>query len=262
MTDESSSQAGRVVVVTGCASGIGMATARALLAEGITVVGVDLESPQAELSAHPSLDWITGDVASAETWERATAAARRHDPQGASALLSCAADVVVASFLETDLEEWRRLFDVNVLGVLRGMHALMPAMIERGTGAVAVVCSVNSLYAEDALSAYSASKAALLHVVRSAALECSRDGVRVNAVCPGAVDTPMFRRALDSMDDPEAAWRAVERRTPAGKVLRPEEVANVLLFLISDAASGLAGAAVTVDGGLTTTYDFDSSVDR
>jgi NAD(P)-dependent dehydrogenase (short-subunit alcohol dehydrogenase family) len=106
------------------------------------------------------------------------------------------------------------------------------------------------------MTAYAASKAALLQIVRSAALEHSRDGLRINAVCPGAIDTPLLQRALDTADDPEGVLAAAIRRIPAGVMLRPEEVASTLRFLISDDASGLSGAAIAIDGGLTTTYDW------
>jgi NAD(P)-dependent dehydrogenase (short-subunit alcohol dehydrogenase family) len=163
---------------------------------------------------------------------------------------------VVEPLLDTPIKDWRRLFDVNVLGVLRGMKTLMPSMLDQGRGAIAVVCSVNSLFAEDQLSAYSTSKAALLHVMRSAALEYAARGMQINAVLPGIIDTPLLRRHFDSLEDGVAARRAGAMRTPLGRILRPEEVAEVLCFLVSDSASGMSGAAVTVDGGLTSAYDF------
>jgi len=106
------------------------------------------------------------------------------------------------------------------------------------------------------MSAYSTSKGALLQIVRSAALEHSRDGLRINAVCPGAIDTPLLARAVSTSDDPEATMAAAVRRIPAGVTLRPDEVSSVLRFLVSDAASGMSGAAVAVDGALTVTYDW------
>ena len=248
----------QLAVVTGAASGIGLATVGALRQRGTRVIGVDLHDPPDELDAS-DLGWVRGDVAAAETWDAVAAACVSRDPRGADCLITCAAGLVVAPFLETAVEDWKRLFQINVLGVIRGMQALIPAMLERGEGAVAVVCSVNSLIVEDELSAYSTSKAALLHATRSAAVEYAGRGVRINAVCPGIIDTPLLRRHFESLDDPAAARREAERRSPIGRILRPEEIAETLCFLVDRAASGLAGSAVVVDGGLTATYDFDSS---
>lgn len=245
-----------VVVVTGAASGVGAATVPMLAHQGFTVVGVDLAPPPSGFDNLEGLEWVQGDVASPETWDLAVELVSGRDPEGASALIACAADVTVQPFLATPVEEWRRLFEVNAMGVVRGMQALIPAMVERGRGAVAVTCSVNSLFVEEEVSAYSASKAALLSITRTAALELARHGLRINAVCPGIVDTPLLRKHVDSLEDPEAAYRAMRNRIPTGEMTRPEEVAAMLCFLITDQASGLAASAVVVDGGLTSTYEF------
>jgi NAD(P)-dependent dehydrogenase (short-subunit alcohol dehydrogenase family) len=246
----------RLAVVTGAASGIGRATATALRDRGTKVIGVDLVDIPDGLDA---AGWVTGDVASPDTWERVTAACEERDGGVADCLVTCAATLVVAPFLETSTDDWRRIFDVNVVGVILGMQALLPPMLERRDGAIAVVCSVNSFVVEDELSAYSTSKAALLHATRSAAVEYAAAGVRINAVCPGIIDTPLLRRHFDALDDPAAARRAAERRSPIGRILQPEEVAEAICFLVGGGASAMAGAALTVDGGLTVTYDFDSA---
>lgn len=245
-----------VAIVSGAASGVGLATVQGLAEDRCRVIGVDLAVPPAVLDGVTGLEWVRGDVTDQGTWDSVAELSEQLDPRGAACLATCAADLVIAPFLETGLDDWARLFDVNVAGVIRGMRTVMPAMLQRGSGSIAVVCSVNSFFAEDGLAAYSTSKAALLHVVRSAALEYAQRGLRINAVCPGAIDTPLFRRALDALESPASAREAVERRTPTGKILRPEEVATVVRFLVSEGASGLSGAAVTVDGGLTTTSDF------
>jgi NAD(P)-dependent dehydrogenase (short-subunit alcohol dehydrogenase family) len=249
----------RLAVVTGAASGIGLATVAALRQRGTEVLGVDLSATADELRDDPGLGWVEGDVSAAATWEAVQLECARRDPAGADCLVACAGAIVVAPFLETPPEDWSRLFEINVLGVVRGMQALVPSMISRGEGSVAAVCSVNSLIAEDEMSAYSTSKAALLHAVRSAAIEYVGKGVRINAVCPGIIDTPLLQRHFDSLEDPAAVRRDAERRSPIGRLLRPEEVAEALCFLVDRRASGLSGSAVTVDGGLTATYDFDST---
>jgi NAD(P)-dependent dehydrogenase (short-subunit alcohol dehydrogenase family) len=243
----------RLVVVTGSASGIGLATVRELRNAGDAILGVDLSGAPGDLAGADGVDWIRGDVREQDTWDQVAAAVKRHRNDGADALIACAADVSISPFLQTPLDEWRRLFDINVFGVIRAFQALLPAMVERRRGAIAVVCSVNSLMVEDRLSAYSTSKAALLHVVRAAALEHARHGVHINAVCPGTVDTPLLRRHY-----PVEEIQAAAKRQPNGEVLRPEEIARVLRFLVSDDARAMSGAAVVVDGGLTITYDFNS----
>lgn len=246
----------RVAVVTGAAQGVGLAAVEGLREDGYAVIGVDLaEAPPAQ-SDDAGVDWVAGSVADVGTWEQVVGLASRRDPAGAAAFVACAADHVVAELLETTPAQFSRLFEINVLGVLHGMHALIPAMVARGAGAIAVVGSVDSLYTEHSMAAYAASKAALLQLVRSAAVEHSRHGLRVNAVCPGAIDTVFLRRALDASPDPDAELAMAADRIPAGVILRPDEVASVLRFLLSDAASGMSGAAVPVDGGLTATYDY------
>lgn len=254
--------AARVAVVSGAAAGVGRATVEALIADGFVVVGVDLAEPADALNPLQRVEWVQGDIASQDTWDRVLAATRRHDPLGPECFAAAAADVVVAPFLETTPEDFARLFEVNVVGTLRGMQTLMPPMIARARGAIAVVCSVDSLFVEVGLSAYSASKAGLLQIVRSAAVEHAADGLRVNAVLPGAIESAFLRRALAAAEDPEAELRAATGRIPSGRILQPREVAEVLRFLLGDSASGLSGAAIAVDGALTATYQFEGLQDQ
>jgi NAD(P)-dependent dehydrogenase (short-subunit alcohol dehydrogenase family) len=251
----------RVAVVTGAASGIGLATVRELLEAdaGTSVVGVDVAGRPAELDSEERLDWVQGDVSLEATWVDVLEASLRRDPLGAEWLIPCAGIQVVKPFGETGVDDFRRMFDVNVVGVIRGMQALIPKMVERGRGAIAVVCSITSETVVDGLSAYATSKAAVLQAVRSAALEYAGRGLQINAACPGFIDTPLLQKHLATLEDPEAARAGAARRTPAGRILTPEEVAGTLRFLVSEQASGLSGATVMIDGGLLTTFDFDST---
>lgn len=246
----------KVVVVSGAASGIGAATVTELAQAGYTVLGLDLAG-RPDSFAGLDLHWQQGDVTDPASWAAVAARARELDPQGAYGFVACAADVSVAPFLETPVEEWRRLYEINVVGVVQGMLALLPAMKERGDGAMAICCSVNSTFVEAEIGPYSASKAALLSATRTVAVEHAGDGVRINAVCPGVVDTPLLRKHVESMPDPTAADQAMRKHIPTGAVTRPDEVAKLLRFLVGEDASGLSGSALVVDGGLTTTYVFD-----
>ena len=190
-----------LAVVTGAASGIGLATAAALSGAGTGVIGVDLDERADELAPR-DLGWVRGDVGAATTWDAVPAACA--EIPGAPTPVACAGTArrrPVPRDVGRGLS--RGCSQINVLGVVRGMQALVPAMIERGDGAVAVVCSVNSFVVEDELSAYSTSKAALLHATRSAAIEYARGGVRINAVCPGIIDTPLLRRHIETLEDPQ-----------------------------------------------------------
>jgi NAD(P)-dependent dehydrogenase (short-subunit alcohol dehydrogenase family) len=250
----------RVAVVTGAASGIGLATVLELLEDGENaVVGIDLADRPDELDGNERVDWVSGDVSSQDTWDAALAKSLERDPLGAEWLLPCAGIQVVRPFGDTTPADYERMFAVNVLGVVRGMQTLIPKMLERGHGAIAVVCSITSETVVEGLSAYATSKAAVLQTVRSAALEYAARGLQINAVCPGFIDTPLLNSHLSTLDDPAAARAGAERRTPLGRILAPEQVASALCFLVSDKASGMSGASVMVDGGLLTTFDFDSS---
>jgi len=245
-----------IAVVSGAASGIGAATVSALASIGYQLVGLDLAPRPSAFEDVAGLQWVQGDVTVSDTWSQVAELCKASEAGAASAFVPCAADVVVQPVLETPVEQWRRLYEINVIGVVLGLQALVPPMVERGRGAVVVVCSVNSLFAEEHVGAYSATKAALLSVTRTAALESARHGVRINAVCPGTIDTPLLRRHIASLEDPVAAEAAMRRRQPTGAINSPEEVAALIRFLATEDAHGMSGSAVTIDGGLTSTYDF------
>ncbi|MDT0203192.1 SDR family oxidoreductase [Nocardioides sp. AE5] len=242
----------RPYVVTGAGSGIGQAVTELLLQLDAEVVTVDL----AASSPAPQDRHVSGNVAETATWQRVVDLVGRLSDDGAAGLITCAGAIVVRDLATTPPEDFERLFRVNALGVLHGIQRLVPAMAERRDGSVVAVASVDSLFAEDRMSAYATSKGALLQMIRSAAVEHARHGVRINAVCPGAIDTPLLRQHLNESSNPDAARRRLEGVTPAGRLLSPLEIAHLLIFLGSPLASAISGAAIVADGGLTSTYDF------
>ena len=154
------------------------------------------------------------------------------------------------------METWRQQFEDNFFGAVLGTKACLPDMIAAGGGSVVVVSSVNGWMAEQGLIAYSCTKATLIEFARSLAVDHARQGIRANVVAPGATDTPAFRRAMGTAEDPEAWIAERAARNPLGRILSADEVANVVWFLASDEAAGMTGAVVAVDAGLSVSFDF------
>jgi NAD(P)-dependent dehydrogenase (short-subunit alcohol dehydrogenase family) len=245
-----------LALVTGAASGVGLATTQLLLSRGSSVIGVDLAPQPDALPVGPQLAWITGDVSSEPTWARVLALAESQFGTTPGVLILNAAKLAIGTVLETPVDTFRQIFEVNVYAAVLGMQACLPSMIMRGAGAVVVVVSVNGLQAEQDLAAYNSSKGALIQLVRSAAVDHARGGVRINAVCPSTIDTPFIRGQVDSTPDPAAFRAEMESRHPLGRILDPGEVASVVVFLSTSEASGMTGASVVVDLGLTASPDF------
>jgi NAD(P)-dependent dehydrogenase (short-subunit alcohol dehydrogenase family) len=240
-----------IAIVTGAGSGIGLATAKRFLAEGRTTVGVDLgwsEQPE-------GLHGVTGDVSAPETWA-GLAADIDKNRWTVKILVLAAARLTVGTVLTLDDAEWQRILDVNLFGVVRPLRVLLPLMIASGGGSIVTVGSVDGYMAEQGLIAYCTSKGGLLQLTRTLAMDHARDGIRANCVCPGVTDTPFFRRHLDTASDPKRFLEVREQRNPLGRLLDPDEVAATIAFVASDAASGMTGAKIVVDAGLTASFDF------
>jgi NAD(P)-dependent dehydrogenase (short-subunit alcohol dehydrogenase family) len=168
-----------------------------------------------------------------------------------------AAQLAVGAVLDLEESALRRVLEVNVFGAFYALRACLPPMIESGGGSIVAIASTDAIFAEQQLSAYCASKGALLQLTRSVAVDYARKGVRANALCPGPIDTPFFRRHVAAAPDPESFLRAKVARHPAGRLLTPTDVAHAVCFLLSEQAEGFNGAALTIDGGLTTTFAFE-----
>lgn len=233
---------GRVAFVSGAASGIGQAVAERFRAAGARVAGFDLKP--ADGCDLP----LVGDLRSNGEVERA--ADRVRAELGApSILVHAAAASVFGGCLDTDLSDFADVYDVNVLGAVRLLRAIAPDMRARGQGAIVFLSSINASFATPTLAAYAASKAAIESLTRTAALELAPVGVRVNAVAPASIDTPLLRSSFARAEDPARAYADNRARHPLGRIGTAEEVAELVLFLASDRSAWMTGGVHFIDGG-------------
>jgi NAD(P)-dependent dehydrogenase (short-subunit alcohol dehydrogenase family) len=240
---------GKAAIVTGAAGGVGRATVRLLSERGARVVAVDLSPSVLELEAESVLA-LEGDVAVAATAKRAVAAG--DDRWGrVDILVNNAAQIVWKSILETSEEEWDRVMAVNVRSMFLFCRAVIPLMEQQGGGAIVSTASISGLVGLAQQSAYSASKGAIVQLTRQLAIECAPARIRVNAVAPGAIDTPFLHGLLETADDPPAIAAAIQAEHPLGRWASAEEVARSIVFLASDAARFVTGSVLPVDGGYT-----------
>ena len=236
---------GRVAIVTGAGSGIGLAAAKRVLAQGGRVVAVDLEEKGlALLAGVDGVRTLAGDVTSEATNAAAVAAAQ--ELGGANALILNAGLPANGAIDQLDMATFDRVIAVNLRAVVLGVRAALPALRKATDPAIAVTASVSGLGGDPGLWAYNAAKGGVVNFVRSAALELGRQGIRVNAVCPGPTHTGM---TLNIQHAP-AVHEELRRHVPLGRWGEPDEIAAVLTFLCSPAASFVNGAIVPVDGGV------------
>jgi NAD(P)-dependent dehydrogenase (short-subunit alcohol dehydrogenase family) len=237
----------RVCVITGAASGIGAATARRFAAEGARVVGIDLEE-EAEGELTLVAD-VTDEQQVRDAYQRIASEMGRIDVLMNNAGINPTDD---KSVLETSLEAWQRVQDVNLRGVFLCCKHGIPHLLESGGGSVVNVASfVAVMGAAVSQVSYTASKGGVLALSRELGVEFARQGVRVNALCPGPVNTPLLEELFAS-DPKKAARRLVH--VPAGRFGEAEEIASAALFLASPEASFVTASALMVDGGISAAY--------
>ncbi|MFJ2223324.1 SDR family NAD(P)-dependent oxidoreductase [Streptomyces anulatus] len=232
-------------VVTGGASGIGLAVARMLDAHGVAVAVLD-RNADAVPGTLTALGADVGDDASVREAVGAAAAALG----GIDILVNNAGIGAAGTVEDNPDDEWHGVLDVNVLGVVRTTRAALPHLRRSEHAAVVNVCSIAATAGLPRRALYSASKGAVLSLTLAMAADHVREGIRVNCVNPGTVDTPWVGRLLDAADDPAAERAALSARQPTGRLVTAEEVAAAVVYLASPAAGSVTGTALAVDGGM------------
>ena len=255
MTEE---MRGKVAVVTGGGAGIGLATARKMATEGASVVICSDREDQARQAAGGLRDEglevteMRGDVtSSADMKALVDFAVQTYG--GVDVLINSAGVQRYGTVTETEEEVWDEVLDVNLKGIYLSARHAIPEISERVGGAIVNVSSVQAIASQTGVAAYTASKGGINALTRAMALDHAEENIRVNAVCPGSVDTPMLRWAADLFKGENTVEATVEdwgRMHPLGRVARPEEVAEVICFLAGPRASFVTGADYMVDGGL------------
>ena len=238
----------RVAIVTGGASGMGAATVRRLAAGGANVMIVDRNADLAQaVATEVGGTAIVGDVADSSFCNGAVAAAmERHG--GLDILVNAAGVIVRASGEDTTDEEWAKIMGVNVSGTFFMCRAALRVMKTNGRGAIVNFGSIWGDLGSAGVAAYCASKGAVHNLTRALAMDHAADGIRVNAVCPGEVNTPMLQsERAEAVTD--QLLTAIAATVPMGRLADPDEIARVVCFLASDDASYMTGALVSVDAG-------------
>jgi len=250
----SSEFSGKVVLVTGAAAGIGMATAEAFAAAGARVIAsdVDVENGQVVVQSITANGgdavFIPCNVADAEQVQSLVNQIEADYGRLDCAFNNAGIEIERDKLADGDEAVFDRIMDVNVKGVWQCMRFEIPLMLKSGGGAIVNTASVAALGAAPKMSIYAASKHAVLGLTRSAAVEYGKQGIRVNAVCPAVIDTEMFRRAA-AIEPRKAEFAAAMH--PVGRIGKAEEIAAAVLYLCSDGAAFTTGIALPVDGGST-----------
>ena len=247
---------GKVALVTGAGSGIGQAIALLFAREGARIIAADVSAAglqetlskleEQNLQAETALLNVTEEVMVQTVIEQTLTKHGRID-----ILLNIAGIGSTQTTVDTDLETWERVFSVNVRGTFLMSKYALPSMIQRQHGVIINMASVAGMVGLPNRAAYCASKAAVIGLTRAMAIDHVKQGIRVNAICPGTVDSPWVGRLLAAAEDAEQARSQLVARQPMGRLGLPDEIAEAALYLASDAARFVTGTTLAIDGGLT-----------
>jgi NAD(P)-dependent dehydrogenase (short-subunit alcohol dehydrogenase family) len=250
---------GKVALITGAASGIGAASALRFAQEGAAIAGLDLEKATGgdwdeAVKAAPAAHFETGDVRDEERIAQVVATVKER--LGRIDVLLNSAGVAGGGMVHMiDQKDWDHVIDVNLKGTFLVTKQVLPVMLEQQSGNIVNVSSVEGIEGFVGGSSYNASKGGVILLTKNLAIDYARSGIRVNAVCPGFIDTPLLRSVL--FDGPAAPIQeAIREAHQLGRFGEPVEIANAAIFLASDEASFITGVALPVDGGYTAGHRF------
>ena len=236
---------GKKALVTAAGQGIGLATARAMKREGAEVIAADINGTALESLAAEGITTRLLNVRNRAAVEDAAA-----EVGGLDVLFNCAGFVAAGTILDCDEDQWAFSMDLNMTAMYRMCKAFLPAMIARGGGSIINMASVaGSIIAAPNRFVYGATKAGVIGLTKSIAADFITKGIRANAICPGTVESPSLDQRLRDTGDYEAAKKAFIARQPIGRIGRPEEIANLVVYLASDESSYTTGVAHVIDGG-------------
>lgn len=256
---------GKVAIITGAASGIGLATVTAFAQEGAKVVAVDVNRERGERAIEKIVAeggeafFHCADISSEADIGRMVADTVARWGK-IDIIFNNAGIVLVKPLEETTEAEWDRLMAINVKAAFLAIKHVVPHMRRSGGGVILNTGSIGSMVGQLNTPAYIASKGAIALLTKSLALDYARDHIRVNCLCPGITDTPMLREHLGDGPEGEAKIRHRLSRVPLGALLKPEELAQAALYLVSDDSAGVTGITHVVDGGLLAAAEFDIPV--
>jgi 2-keto-3-deoxy-L-fuconate dehydrogenase len=238
---------GKTALVTAAAQGIGRASAIAMAREGAKVYATDIKQELLDKlsSEAPEIEAFVLDVL--EPTHIEAAVARTGTPD---ILFNCSGFVHHGTILDTDEKAWDFSFDLNVKAHYRMMKAVLPGMLERGNGTIVNMSSAaSSIKGVPNRFVYAATKAAVIGMTKALAADFTAKGIRVNAICPGTVETPSLRDRMMAQGDYEKARAAFVARQPMGRMAQPEEIASLVVYLASDEAAFVTGQTFVIDGG-------------